>query len=505
MPITHTASQSLGTLLNLGGRRSQPQEGRDFQQIMERNWASSQPVAETRGSAAQPQPASKKAAAADSTPDQVQRPDTRTTNNPDAADKPAGEEVGEAEKDPASEVDEALANETADGSVDESSVQSPAAETDIEPDSSALATPATQQALSPAPVPTNGEPAGLSLEVGSLSEADGAAQPSPALSAEQSESAVISNSRPLHPTPGAGGANPGQPFVLMPESLSGLEQAPLNSALTQLPLAQAVAGQRLPQPEQLAAKPATPFNVQLASTASNGVLSEADALSETQLELEALGLKPEAAPKFNPGPKAPALEVTGLNGKVMQASAALNGTPLNPQVLDVSRAEVKPTAEGPAALSPLAGAARPGVMNGVRPAPVTVPVSQPNWAQATGERVLWMVHQKLQSAEIQLDPPELGPLQVRVSVHNDQVSVSFVSAHGQVRDALDMQSLRLREMFEAQGLNLVDVDVSDQGFHGNQSGDAPANPFSTGSEVADEAVSLTETPLNSDRLIDQFV
>ncbi|AFU97693.1 flagellar hook-length control protein FliK [Simiduia agarivorans] len=93
---------------------------------------------------------------------------------------------------------------------------------------------------------------------------------------------------------------------------------------------------------------------------------------------------------------------------------------------------------------------------------LTVPFHQPNWGQGVGEKVVWMVSQKLRFAEIQLDPPELGPLQVKVSVVNDQVSVSFTSQHAPVREALDSQAIRLREILESQGLNLVDVDVSDQ-------------------------------------------
>ena len=94
---------------------------------------------------------------------------------------------------------------------------------------------------------------------------------------------------------------------------------------------------------------------------------------------------------------------------------------------------------------------------------VRVPVGQqPQWSQAVGEKVLWMAAQNLSSAELRLDPPDLGPMQVKVSVHNDQISVNFTSAQASVREALDQGSARLREMFESEGLDLVNVDVSDQ-------------------------------------------
>ena len=55
-------------------------------------------------------------------------------------------------------------------------------------------------------------------------------------------------------------------------------------------------------------------------------------------------------------------------------------------------------------------------------------------------------------------------MQVRVSIQHDQASVSFSSPHPMVREALDQSATRLREMFSEQGLNLTNMDVSDQSF-----------------------------------------
>ncbi len=95
---------------------------------------------------------------------------------------------------------------------------------------------------------------------------------------------------------------------------------------------------------------------------------------------------------------------------------------------------------------------------------VQVPVGQQQWPSAVAERVMWMSSQRVTSAEIHLDPPELGPLQVRVSINQEAASVTFSSQHAAVREALDLGSFRLREMFESEGLDLVNVDVSDQGL-----------------------------------------
>lgn len=98
---------------------------------------------------------------------------------------------------------------------------------------------------------------------------------------------------------------------------------------------------------------------------------------------------------------------------------------------------------------------------------VATPFQTPQWGQAIAEQITWMANKGIQSAEIQMDPPELGPIQVKVTVNsNEQANVSFVVQHSSVREALDQSAMRLRELFSGEGLNLVDVDVSDQSQHG---------------------------------------
>ncbi len=92
------------------------------------------------------------------------------------------------------------------------------------------------------------------------------------------------------------------------------------------------------------------------------------------------------------------------------------------------------------------------------------PFRQPGWDQALSERVLWAASQKLQSAEIRLNPPQLGPIEVRVQMHQDQAQVSFTAQHAVVREALEASMPRLRDMLNASGFNLVDVNVSQHSF-----------------------------------------
>lgn len=124
---------------------------------------------------------------------------------------------------------------------------------------------------------------------------------------------------------------------------------------------------------------------------------------------------------------------------------------------------------------------------------VETPFRQPGWDQALSERVLWAANQKMQSAEIKLNPPQLGPIEVRIQMHQDQAQVSFTSQHAAVRDALEAALPRLREMFNASGFEL-DANVSQHSFAQQQ---RQAQGFSAGhSAVAagpDEGVPVAVT------------
>lgn len=136
---------------------------------------------------------------------------------------------------------------------------------------------------------------------------------------------------------------------------------------------------------------------------------------------------------------------------------------------------------------------------------VPVPVGTPQWSQAVGDKVLWLAAQNVSSAEIRLDPPELGPMQVKVSVNQDQASVTFTSPHPAVREVLDQQLNRLREMFSEQGLNLVNVDVSDKSFaqQEREQEESAKNSGNTGLDE-EELVPVAITQAISMRLVDHY-
>jgi flagellar hook-length control protein FliK len=104
--------------------------------------------------------------------------------------------------------------------------------------------------------------------------------------------------------------------------------------------------------------------------------------------------------------------------------------------------------------------------------PLGQAVGQNAWGESIAQRVSLMAGLKVSSAQIQLDPPELGAMTVKVSVNGDQASVSFHSPHAVVRDALELSFPRLQEMMGQQGLQLTDAQVSDNSFAGQGSGES---------------------------------
>jgi hypothetical protein len=104
--------------------------------------------------------------------------------------------------------------------------------------------------------------------------------------------------------------------------------------------------------------------------------------------------------------------------------------------------------------------------------PVNVPPNHPAWGEALGSRVLWVLDHQLPSASVRLNPPGLGPLEIRISLHQDQAQVSFASHHAVVRDAVEAALPRLREMLAGNGLTLAGVNISHQSLSDHGSGDA---------------------------------
>lgn len=79
------------------------------------------------------------------------------------------------------------------------------------------------------------------------------------------------------------------------------------------------------------------------------------------------------------------------------------------------------------------------------------------------QKVNLMLADKLQQAEIQLDPLGLGKMKIQIQMGADsQANVHFVVQHGQTREMLEQAMPRLRDMLAGQGIQLGQTLVQQQ-------------------------------------------
>jgi flagellar hook-length control protein FliK len=127
-------------------------------------------------------------------------------------------------------------------------------------------------------------------------------------------------------------------------------------------------------------------------------------------------------------------------------------------------AEAGTTAGNTAALTyAQAGAAGTARDTAVPSLPVHTPLRHPEWSDEVSQRIRWAIGNQVQSAELKINPPQLGPVEVRVSVDADrQMTVTLSSHHALVRETLTDNLPRLRDLMSEHGFSAVNVDVSQQ-------------------------------------------
>ncbi|MBK1850173.1 flagellar hook-length control protein FliK [Marinobacter sp. 1-4A] len=121
---------------------------------------------------------------------------------------------------------------------------------------------------------------------------------------------------------------------------------------------------------------------------------------------------------------------------------------------------------------------------------VDVPVNHAEWGDKLMGKLSWLTAKNLSVAEIHLTPPDMGPMEVRVRVQNDQANITVHSANPVVREQLELHSHRLRDMLGEQGLDLAQFDVSDNSR--NQSGQQDSDEGDDSSAGSGSVLSAAE-------------
>jgi flagellar hook-length control protein FliK len=114
-----------------------------------------------------------------------------------------------------------------------------------------------------------------------------------------------------------------------------------------------------------------------------------------------------------------------------------------------------------AATAPAQVVQQPGMAAAANAAALSPQVGTPDWEDALSQKVVFLTNAHQQTAELTLNPKDLGPLQVVLQVADNHAHALFVSQHQQVREAVEAALPKLREAMEAGGIGLGSASVSD--------------------------------------------
>jgi flagellar hook-length control protein FliK len=127
---------------------------------------------------------------------------------------------------------------------------------------------------------------------------------------------------------------------------------------------------------------------------------------------------------------------------------------------------------------------------------IDTPIGANGWGEAFSQKVVWLVDRQQQTAELHVNPPHLGPVDVVLNLKDDGARIAFCSPHPAVREAIEASLADLRNALSQHGLSLGQTLVSaDPGTAREQmQGDNPRNPQRSSMTVSDSgSVSETQT------------
>ena len=108
-------------------------------------------------------------------------------------------------------------------------------------------------------------------------------------------------------------------------------------------------------------------------------------------------------------------------------------------------------------------AGQPSAANAAAQTPVTARIDTPlgasGWGEAFQQKIVWLVDRQQQSAELHINPPHLGPVEVSLSMGEEGTHVAFASPHAAVREAIEASLADLKTALGEKGLALGQATV----------------------------------------------
>ncbi|MGV2989535.1 flagellar hook-length control protein FliK [Vibrio sp. E150_011] len=181
--------------------------------------------------------------------------------------------------------------------------------------------------------------------------------------------------------------------------------------------------------------------------------------------------------------------IAGTNPKGLKPTQTLGSEPLN----GLTQASAAGAALGTQAL-------RADQAQGTTNVQSPLVLTKENASDQVSERIQMMMAKNLKQIDIRLDPPELGRMQIRMTLNSDSATVHFTVQNQQTREMVDQSMPRLREMLSQQGIQLADTSVQQQnsGQQQRHASHGPQDQASSGvgsaqgdSDTMEEGVTMT--------------
>ena len=186
-------------------------------------------------------------------------------------------------------------------------------------------------------------------------------------------------------------------------------------------------------------------------------------------------------------------------------TAADQAKPVAAEPLAAATAVATAASDAPiSGATPLAhNAAAAGTPSSTR---IDTPVGNRGWDSEFAQKVVLLANRHEGRAELTLTPPQLGKVEITISVNGDQSSATFVSASPAAREALEQALPRLREMMAEAGISLGQASVSAESAQRGQD-EAPTagrDGRGSGAEAPRAAETAAQWVRRSNGLIDTF-
>lgn len=119
---------------------------------------------------------------------------------------------------------------------------------------------------------------------------------------------------------------------------------------------------------------------------------------------------------------------------------------------------------------------------------VPTPIHDQRWSGDFANKIVWLASNNKQSAELTLNPPHMGSIEISLNMDRDKATATFFSANPEVRDTIEAALPRLREMFAGAGVELGQANVSSESFRQQAGNGSGGNGGTRAASTAESAI-----------------